>query len=214
MNIPLHYAVAPGFPIINGSSDNLLILLHGFGANEYDLLPLATSFRLQCPCVSLRGPIILGNQQFAWYNLELEAGAISYEIDEVDSAIDLVEQSINDLLGHYELKPQSIFLLGFSQGAGIALATSLTRPTSVNKVVASSMLWPDGYENDILPTQRDLVDCLLIHGISDQIISIEAAKMNNNLLAKQGVKLHYEEFQMGHEISPASVQSIAKFLKS
>ena len=50
------------------SSDRLLVILHGYGANEYDLFQLSDAFIRKSHVVSLQAPHQLYPESYAWYN--------------------------------------------------------------------------------------------------------------------------------------------------
>src|SRR5260370_4525522 len=59
-----------------------LILLHGYGADENDLLPIAHELDPRLLAVSLQAPLSLGGPMRAWFNLAQDARGISFDPDE------------------------------------------------------------------------------------------------------------------------------------
>src|SRR5438105_15588140 len=102
-----------------------LILLHGYGADERDLLPIAHELDPRLRAISLQGPVALGGPMRAWFNLVQDArGGLSFDPAEVRSA---VQSAIGAVEAIAKVSPRP-FLLGFSQGAGMALGVALLRP--------------------------------------------------------------------------------------
>ena len=104
-----------------------LVLLHGYGADERDLLPIAHELDPRFRAVSLQGPIALSGPMRAWFNLSQDAqGRISFVADEargaVQAAIDAVEEIAKGSRGHC--------CSGSARERGIALGVALLRPSS------------------------------------------------------------------------------------
>ena len=94
-----------------------LVLLHGYGADERDLLPIAHELDPRLRAVSLQGPIALGGPMRAWFNLSQDpAGRISFDAEETRAAVATVTAAVEEIAAQ---SPRPL-LLGFSQGAGIA----------------------------------------------------------------------------------------------
>src|SRR3954470_17645420 len=112
-----------------------LVLLHGYGADERDLLPIAHELDPRLRAVSLQGSIALSGPMRAWFNLSQDAqGRISFDPDEARGAVQAAIGAVEEI-GHGSPKP---LLLGFSQGAGIALGVALLRPELVSGVLSLS----------------------------------------------------------------------------
>src|SRR5919201_6272851 len=103
--------------------DRTLVLLHGFGADEHDLLPLAPELDPRLRVVSLQAPIALDFGGRAWFNLEQTPDGFAFDPAEVDEAARLAREAIEEVA---QSSPRPV-LGGFSQGAGMALSVALAR---------------------------------------------------------------------------------------
>ncbi len=107
-----------------GSCENrrgaLVVLLHGRGADERDLFPLAQLIPDEAAVASLRGPLVYG-EGFAWY--ESVAPGIP-DPGTLDASVDYLERWLDDRAGDVE----EIWLAGFSAGAALAAAALLRSP--------------------------------------------------------------------------------------
>src|SRR5438552_6468259 len=99
-----------------------LVLLHGYGADENDLLPLAHELDPRLRAVSLQGPLSLGGPMRAWFNLSQDAHGISFEPEEARAGLRAATEAVEEI-ARQSPRP---FLLGFSQGAAMALGVALT----------------------------------------------------------------------------------------
>jgi len=95
------------------ASRPLLVLLHGVGSHEGDLFSLAPHLPLEPVIASLRAPLPYGSG-FSWYDLGTAGDPRS---DRVDAAAVAVLAWLDAL----DPAPSSVALLGFSQGAAVAM---------------------------------------------------------------------------------------------
>src|SRR5438445_10277919 len=74
-----------------------LILLHGYGADERDLLPIAHELDPRLRAVSLQGPIALGGPMRAWFNLSQDAaGRVSFDAEEARGPVGPVTAAVEE----------------------------------------------------------------------------------------------------------------------
>src|SRR5438128_6080142 len=84
-------------PAAQNGLERTLVLLHGYGADEHDLLPIAHELDPRLRAVSLQAPLSLGGGMRAWFNLSQDArGGISFDPDQarrgVEAALVAVEE--------------------------------------------------------------------------------------------------------------------------
>src|SRR5262252_4760688 len=107
------------------SKPPLLLLLHGYGANEDDLFSLAPYLDGRFMIVSARAPIMLQPMSYAWFNLGFTPQGIVVNLDEVESSRRTIHKFIGEIVEAYDCDPKSVYLMGFSQGAMLSLAVAL-----------------------------------------------------------------------------------------
>src|SRR4051812_20228246 len=170
-------------PETSGSS-RTLVLLHGFGADEHDLLPLARELDPGARIISLAAPIALEQGGRAWYRLQEGPQGISFDPREVLEAGNIALEAIEDIARE---NPDPI-LCGFSQGGGMALAAALERPGLVKTVVALSPV-PPRREGD-----GKGLRVFLGHGTLDPLIPVQVARATRDLLTRLRASLTYREY--------------------
>jgi phospholipase/carboxylesterase len=122
----------------------LLLLLHGYGANEQDLLSLADMLPADFAVASVRAPLAMG-PGFTWFPL---TASIDYSLDAVKMASGYVQDWIDSVKdGH-----PSVTLLGFSMGMAMATTLLRQRPADFAAVVGLSGFVVDAGDD---PTFRD-----------------------------------------------------------
>lgn len=117
-------------------TEDLLILLHGYGANEDDLFGLVPHLPQRFTVAAVRAPMTLQPGGYAWFPLSQDpvTGEIGSDAASVRTAI----EDLHAWVGSVREGFRTVSLLGFSQG--MALATSLLRldPTAYAATVALS----------------------------------------------------------------------------
>jgi len=190
----------------DGDAEGALVLFHGRGADEHDLLPLLDALdpdrRLDgfCP----RGPLALPPGGAHWYAVP--------RVGHPDPAT--FAQGFAVAAGFVDALPhERVVLGGFSQGAVIALSVALgagrPRPAAV---VAFSGFLPEveGWALGEAPWPPVAIG----HGTLDEVIPVELARRARDRLEGAGVPLLYRESKLAHAIDPAFVAELAGRLRS
>jgi phospholipase/carboxylesterase len=197
----------------DGAAAPLLLLLHGYGANERDLFDLAEELDPRLHVVSARAPLALPWGGFAWYHLGGAPGRLLPDAVSRAEAAGLLERFVAELPARLGADPQRVYLLGFSQGAILALGVAARAPQLVAGVVAVS-----GYlDPELLPEQmpafQDL-PILQMHGAYDDVIPVAAAHSTRALLEPSDARYSYHEYPVGHGIHPDGLREIRGWLRA
>jgi phospholipase/carboxylesterase len=193
----------------------LLLLLHGFGANEDDLFSLAPYLDERFMIVSARAPVTIQPNSYAWFNLNFTPEGVIVDLEEARRNLDTLHKFINELIDSYQIDRHSVYLMGFSQGAMVSLAIALTYPGAAAAVVAMSGRLLSQTLNGI--SDKDALIGLPIfiaHGTRDEVLPIQYARNTRENLSEFPVDLTYREYDMGHEISAESIDDIMRWLKN
>ncbi len=191
----------------------LLLLLHGYGANEDDLFSLAPYLDERFLVVSARAPVALSPMSYAWFNLAFTPEGVVIDAEEAERSRQTIRKFIAELVEAYGCDPNAVYLMGFSQGAMMGLAVALTFPGTAAAVVAmSGRLLPQ-----VLPqlTDEDALIGLPIfaaHGRRDMLLPISHGRDTRAKLSDLPVDLTYREYEIGHEISAESLSDITEWL--
>jgi phospholipase/carboxylesterase len=187
-----------------------LILLHGRGANEDDLLGLAEYLDDRLLIVSARAPFpfALGGG-FTWYEIE-EVGIPEPKM--FAESYRKLTQFVDDVSRGYPVDPSKIILCGFSMGSVMSYAMALTRPELVAGVAANS-----GYiaeESDLKIQWNELKGkpFFISHGMYDPVIPVSFARRAKELLEPHHAAITYREYDMGHQIIEESLNDMMRWL--
>ncbi|GAC1538263.1 MAG: phospholipase [Myxococcales bacterium] len=187
-----------------------LVLLHGYGADERDLLSLAHELDPSLRAVGLQGPHALGGTQRAWFNLQQTPQGFAFDPAEVEDALALAIAAVEEIARHDAAPP---LLLGFSQGAAMALSIALLRPELARGVLSLSGVPPSLAEERFAPAAalRNL-PVFAAHGLYDPIIPVELGRMVRGALTEKGLAVEWHEYAMGHQVSEQELADAASWL--
>lgn len=194
----------------------LLLLAHGYGADERDLgglLPYLDPegrFVTVMPRAPLAAP---GTPGFSWFDLGpdgADPGAVHRATDQLDELLDAQ-------CAEHGLSRAEAVVGGFSQGAGLALLAALRRRADGGArpagVLAMSPFAPAVALDELDAEAVRSVPILLQHGTEDPLIPVKHARALAEALAARGAPLVYEEYPMEHQVALESVQAARAWLE-
>lgn len=217
--IPEAFLAGPTFgPVAGGAATELVVLLHGVGADGNDLIALAPHFAKHLPWakfVSPHGPeaydlmppgLAFGRQ---WFSLRSFAPADM--LKGADAARPIVDRFLDDLLAREGVMPGKLALVGFSQGAMMALHVGLRRDPPPAAIVSYSgvLLGMERLKAEI----RGRPPVLLIHGADDPLVPPASLVAAERALAALSVPVTARLSPgLGHGIDEAGIAEGARFL--
>ena len=181
-----------------------LVLLHGWGADAGDLMPLGQALAeaiatplelvaLQAPQLQTQGS---GRQ---WY------GLFPADWAAVPDAVERLKQRINNL-GSTEIPLNATVLLGFSQGGAMAMAAGCDLPLA-GLIACSAYPHPNWQAPVIRPP------VLLLHGRHDEVVPHSAALTLKQELGQSNQACDLFSFDNGHAIPVEAQAEMKKTLK-
>jgi phospholipase/carboxylesterase len=190
----------------------LLVLHHGRGADEEDLLPLADALdpRRRLHVVTPRAPLTLsGGPGYHWYLVP----RVGYpDTETFRAAYQALAAFHGQLWQRFGLGAERTVLGGFSMGSVMSYALGLgpDRPAPAG-ILAFSGFIPtvEGWEPQI---PRDTA-AFIAHGRADQIMEVDFARAARRVLEDAGMKVDYRESDVGHTINPTTIPPAANWLE-
>lgn len=181
-----------------------LVLLHGWGADAGDLMPLgqalAEAIATPLELVALQAPELQsqgsGRQ---WY------GLFPADWAAVPAAVEGLKERINNL-GSAEIPLEATVLLGFSQGGAMAMAAGCDLPLA-GLIACSAYPHPNWQAPVIRPP------VLLLHGRHDDVVPHSAALALKNELSPSKQACDLFSFENGHAIPVEAQAEMKKALK-
>jgi phospholipase/carboxylesterase len=203
-------------PALPSPRPPLLVLLHGIGADELDLLPVADALDPRLLTVSLRAPYETEPMGYAWYALDWRTTPPAPRVDQAEASRAALAGFLPELVAQRGADPERVFLFGFSQGAIMALALALTRPELLRGAIVHSARVPPGLgspERRAAPEALARLDVLVMHGVDDDVIPIEAGREVRDLVGPLlGERLTYREHEAGHFVTAESARDAALWI--
>jgi phospholipase/carboxylesterase len=192
----------------NGQApDAAVVLLHGYGSDGNDLIGLAPHWQGLLPgalFVSPHAPepadmTAAGHQ---WFAIDWSGDRLASRQTGVTKARPVLTDFLNDLWSQTGVTPERTLLVGFSQGAMMALHVGLSLPSEQMLMgiigFSGALLPPDDFEAPGLARPP----VCLVHGDRDDVVDPQHSHDANSLLTKSGLEVHYH-------VSPGTAHGIA-----
>ncbi|MBV9774717.1 MAG: alpha/beta fold hydrolase [Gemmatimonadetes bacterium] len=180
----------------------LLVLLHGRGSNEQDLMGLQPHLPQGVIVVSPRAPFSgmpWGyGPGWAWYRF---LGEDRPEPESFEAAQGELGEFLRELPGALPVKPGALTLGGFSQGGTMSLAYALRNPGVVPGVLNLSGFLANHPSVSATPETVRGTRIFWGHGTADGNIPWELAQAGRAKLEAAGADLEARDYRMGHTIS-------------
>jgi phospholipase/carboxylesterase len=197
----------------DGPPAGLLLLHHGRGADDFDLLPLGDALdpERRLHVVTPRAPLELqGMPGYHWYVVP----RVGFPDPETFFAAQRDLAAFHDeLWARTGLGPERTVLGGFSMGAVMSYATGLDggRPRPAG-ILAFSGFVPvvEGWEPDL--AGRAGLPVFIAHGVNDPVIGVNFGRQARDLLGQGGLAVEYHEHAGGHGIHPDHVAAARDWL--
>lgn len=204
----------PELPPASGTARQLVVVLHGYGADGQDLIGLGEHWRKILPDALFVAPNAhepCGGAPFGfqWFALDLDRGVA--RLIGSQAARPVIGAYLDSLWARTGLGPAETVLVGFSQGAMMALDVGLRLPTPLLGIVAFSgmVIAPETLAAEI----GSKPPVALIHGEEDPIVPVEGSLAARKVLEELGVPvtLHLSP-GMPHTIAPDGLDFATRFL--
>jgi phospholipase/carboxylesterase len=195
-----------------GEPDGALVLLHGRGTDEFDLLPLLDALDPERRLVGLtpRAPLSLPPGGAHWYIVR----RVGYPDSETFYASFRALSEWLDLLPDELGVPwDRIVLGGFSMGAVMSYATGLGpgRPAPAGIMALSGFIpTVEGFELEL--ERASGLPVVIAHGTADPVISVEFGRDARRRLEAAGAVVTYRESPVPHTIDPSVLPYLRRWL--
>jgi phospholipase/carboxylesterase len=182
-----------------------LLLLHGTGGNEYDLLPLRDHLSPGAAVLSVRGTV-LENGMPRFFR-RISEGV--FDEDDLRHRADDLAEFVVTASAAYGIVERSLVAVGFSNGANIASAMLLQRPELLAGAVLLAAMIP--YAE---PPAADLAGAMVIisNGDRDPMIKSGATQQLADQLRERGAEVIELPHPGGHQIYPAVLPEIRRIV--
>jgi predicted esterase len=181
-------------PSPTGVNDVTLLLLHGTGGNEEDLLPLGQFLFPDAALLGVRGKVLEGGMPRFFRRL---AEGVFDEEDLILRTHELA-RFVEEAVQTYALNPKRIIAVGYSNGANIAASLLFLEPTVLSAAVLLRAMVP--LQPKVLP---DLTDkrVLMLSGRQDPLIPSHNTEKLADLFGQAGADVTLKWQDAGHGLT-------------
>ena len=203
-------------PVAGGAAQQLVILLHGVGADGKDLIELAPHLGQIFPNAAFVAPNApnrydqgLSGYQWISSGIRVEAEAV----EAVKAAADRLNAFIDEELRSTGLGPQNLALTGFSQGTMMSLYTAPRRAQPIAGVLGYSGRLVGGDQLAAETVSRPPI--FLAHGEMDPVVPVESMDVAEKVLSESGFSVQTLRCpNLGHSIDEDGLVQGTQFLRT
>ncbi len=188
-----------------GGSAVTLLLLHGTGGNEDDLLPLGRLLRPGAALLSPRGKVL--EASMPRFFRRLAEGV--FDLDDLTLRTHELADFVAAAAGHYGFGPGQVVAVGFSNGANIAASTLLLRPGVLDAAILFRPMVP--LVPDPLPDLAG-TPVFISAGRADPLIPAPQTERLTDLLGACGAAVTLQWQPGGHGLGTADVEAARDWL--
>jgi phospholipase/carboxylesterase len=191
---------------VPGSSERTLLLLHGTGGNERDLLSLGRELDQNASLLSPRGQI-LENGMPRFFR-RLAEGV--FDLEDLKRRTHELADFVAAAANHYQFATNQVIAVGYSNGANIAASLLLLRPQTLHGAILFRAMVPL-----IPPAQPNLssVRVWIGGGDKDPIIPTSESQRLAELLRRAGADVTIRFFNAGHNLTNDEIETARDWLK-
>ncbi|PYK28493.1 MAG: hypothetical protein DME59_02400 [Verrucomicrobia bacterium] len=191
---------------VPGTSNRTLLLLHGTGGNERDLMALGRELDANAALLSPRGKV-LENGMPRFFR-RLAEGV--FDLEDLKCRTNELADFVAAAAQHYGFATDELVAVGYSNGANIAASVLLLRPGVLPTAILFRAMVPLHPEKE---PNLSSVRVWIGAGTNDPIIPISETNALAELLRNAGVDVTIRYFHAGHELTMADVESARDWLR-
>ena len=193
----------------------LVVLLHGYGADGADLIGLAPYLGQAMPDAAFVAPNApfpcnMAIWGFQWF--DIDGAGPEKRLEGVQFADRLLQPFLDAQLEAHGVPQEELYLIGFSQGMMMSMHSGLRRTVQPRAIVGISgrLLAPELLKAEM--TCKPPV--LLVHGDHDEVVSLESQEKAQQALLTAGLEVEtYTVAGLGHGIDEEVILKVAQFLQ-
>lgn len=200
-------------PSSGGPAKELIIMLHGLGADGQDLIGLAPYFAQALPDAAIVSPDAhqpcdmapMGRQ---WFSLQSRNQDLI--LDGVQKAVPFIQSYIEKEIAHYNLSPDRVLLMGFSQGAMMTYHIGFRQKDPFAGMMCfSGMLVAPELLKDELASRCPV---LAIHGDNDEVVPPQALPAAVKVMTEHDITVYQQMIsKLGHGIDENGIRMAVGF---
>jgi predicted esterase len=184
-----------------------LLLLHGTGGDEEDLIPLSEELLPGAALLSPRGRV-LENGMPRFFRRRAEG---VFDLDDLKLQTDDLARFVSSASRKYGLDAYKIIAVGYSNGANIAASLLLTHPRLLSGAILFRPMVP--FRPQLAPDLKD-IPVLLAAAVHDQIVPPQQTAELSRILTTAGARVSTHWHPGGHELGADDVAAAKQWLSA
>ncbi|MFP4287018.1 MAG: alpha/beta hydrolase [Candidatus Izemoplasmataceae bacterium] len=188
-----------------GSKDKTLVLLHGTGGTEEDLLQIAEYLDPTANVLSFRGDV--NENGLNRFFKRLKEGV--FDLEDLKYRTNKFNDLLNDLAKEYQFDRYNITAIGYSNGANLIASLLMTYKHAVKEAILLHPMVP--FRDKEIPKMPD-TSVIITSGTNDPIIPKKESEALYTLLKNAEADVTIQWYQFGHRISEDELNDVKTWL--
>lgn len=182
-----------------------VVMIHGQLGSEDVMWIFGQTLPQDWLVVAPRATVAEGNGRYSWHPRQQDEWPT---LDAFATAVDVLEQFIDELPELYEADPNQIYLMGFSQGAAAAFAVAIHTPEKVQGIASLVGFMPRQVDDAIETARLADLPVFMAAGTEDERIPLEIARECGKAVRAAGAYLEYREYETGHKLNGEGMRKL------
>jgi phospholipase/carboxylesterase len=185
-----------------------IFLLHGWTGDERSMW-IFTRGLSSYLVIALRGPVH-AESGYGWASQRKSGGFASYS--DFLQVINCLVNWITSLTQTYQVEHLPVFLMGFSQGASLALILSIRFPDRFSRIAVLSGFLPAGSEKYLKENSLSGLTYFFAYGKKDDIVPFALGRKAAAVISSAGAEVTFCDSDMGHKLDAQCFKNLYAFI--
>jgi phospholipase/carboxylesterase len=186
------------------------VLIHGRAGNEDVMWVFARTVPDNWLVVAPRAIKEDPDGGYSWHPRQADTWP---SLSQFDEAVTAISHFIRALPGLYQADPSRIYLMGFSQGAALAIAAAIRQPGLVHGIASLVGFVPVESEAALDSAPLKDLPIFMAAGKDDERIPYERAQQGAEVLKAAAAQLEYHQYDTGHKLNAQGMRDLTEWWK-
>lgn len=197
-------------PVKNSIPTRLCVFLHGWTGDEYSMDVFLRAVPADYYVLSPRAPFTSNEGGYGWVTFRPSTFA---PLADFQASARTLMTKLDEWISEHTLPGNMLTLVGFSQGAAMALSTTLTYPERIERVACLSGFLPQDGLPDPHAKLLNGLKVFFSHGLQDPVIPIERSRNAAIWFESAGATVQRCESNVAHRLDAACFRQLREFLE-